>query len=95
VRGEDYVWVPFSKQEFEQLPRWRQVLEHVYRHPFGPGLYYALEIWWKKLWFPSARQIERQRLAYWLDSLLVTTLVQVSVLALGRSGGNVAEAAVV
>jgi hypothetical protein len=38
--------------------------------------------------FEDLRQLED-------DVLLITTLVQVSVLALGRSGGNVAEAAVV
>lgn len=37
------LYKPFSKAEFDALPRWRQVLEKVYRTPLGMGLYYLLE----------------------------------------------------
>jgi omega-6 fatty acid desaturase (delta-12 desaturase) len=47
----DYVWTPFSKREFDALPSWRRLLERVYRSAPGLGLYYAVEIWWKRLFF--------------------------------------------
>ncbi len=51
----DYVWVPFSKAEFDQLPRWRRWLERVYRTAPGVALYYAREIWWRHLFFPRSQ----------------------------------------
>ena len=45
----DYVWMPYSKTEFDCLPRWRRALERCYRTPPGVGLYYAVEIWARRL----------------------------------------------
>jgi hypothetical protein len=53
LRGKDYVWAPFSPAEFAQLPRARQWLERCYRSGSGHWLYYLVELWWKKLYFPS------------------------------------------
>jgi omega-6 fatty acid desaturase (delta-12 desaturase) len=72
LKGRDQVWTPFSKTEFDSLPGHRRVLEHVYRSGIGCGAYYLLELWWKKLYFPSRREIGSARLEYRLDSLLVT-----------------------
>lgn len=66
LKGKDYVYTPFSPAEFTELPRWRQWLERVYRHPLGPGLHYGIEVWWKRLWFP--RPAERP--IYLADSAL-------------------------
>jgi omega-6 fatty acid desaturase (delta-12 desaturase) len=52
----DYVWRPYSKEEFDRLPWWRRALERVYRTPFGMGLYYAIEIWGRRLIVPPARK---------------------------------------
>lgn len=65
LRGKDYVYAPLTKDEYDELPRWRRVLEHAYRHPLGPGLAYAVEIWWKRLWFPRDT-----RPRFFADSLL-------------------------
>lgn len=54
----DYVWNPYSKEEFDALPKYRQVLEKLYRSPFGHGLYYMTEIWWKKLFFPTPSNVK-------------------------------------
>jgi omega-6 fatty acid desaturase (delta-12 desaturase) len=51
LKGRDYVWAPFSKAEFDALPPWRRWLERYYRSPLGVGLYYAIEIWWLRLFF--------------------------------------------
>jgi omega-6 fatty acid desaturase (delta-12 desaturase) len=73
LKGRDQVWAPFSKAEFDALPRRRQVLERWYRSGLGWGAYYLVELWWKKLYFASRREIGSTRRRYTLDSLLVST----------------------
>jgi acyl-lipid omega-6 desaturase (Delta-12 desaturase) len=70
LRGMDYVWTPLSKQEFDALPRWRQLAERYYRSGWGYGAYYLVELWWKKLFFASRAQIANQRPVFTADSLL-------------------------
>lgn len=72
LKGRDQVWTPFSKQEFDALPSRRRLLERLYRSGFGYGAYYLLELWWKKLYFPTRREIGSARIRYRLDSALVT-----------------------
>ena len=72
LKGRDQVWTPFSKAEFDALPRHRQVLERLYRSGLGWGAYYLIEMWWKKLYFASRKEIGSSRREYRLDSLLVT-----------------------
>jgi omega-6 fatty acid desaturase (delta-12 desaturase) len=72
LKGRDQVWAPLSKAEFDALPRYRQLLEHLYRSGFGWGAYYLIEMWWKKLYFASHKEIGSSRRKYKLDSLLVT-----------------------
>lgn len=71
LKGFDFVWAPLSAQEYAALPRWRRALERVYRHGLGAGLYYLVEIWWLKLFFPSRRQMASRRPIFLLDCLLV------------------------
>jgi acyl-lipid omega-6 desaturase (Delta-12 desaturase) len=72
LKGRDQVWTPYSKEEFDLLPRHRRILERVYRSGFGWGLYYFVELWWKKLYFASRKEIGSSRLKYKLDSALVS-----------------------
>lgn len=72
LKGRDQVWAPFSKEEFDALPGYRKTLERVYRSGFGWGLYYFLELWWKKMYFATKRQIGATRAKYHWDSALVT-----------------------
>lgn len=72
LKGRDQVWAPFSKEEFDRLPAYRRVLERIYRSGIGWGLYYFLELWWKKLYFATKKQIGSSRREYKLDSVLVT-----------------------
>ena len=75
LRGKDYVYAPLTKSEFDGLPGWRRLLERMYRHPFGPGLCYAVEIWWQKLWFPSRSAAGNWRWKYLADSLLCSAFL--------------------
>jgi len=45
LSGKDPVWAPFTKENFDRLPRRRQILERIYRTPLGVGLHYLLEMW--------------------------------------------------
>jgi omega-6 fatty acid desaturase (delta-12 desaturase) len=72
LKGRDYVWTPFSPGEFEKLSRMRRTLERVYRSGVGQGVYYMIEMWWKKLYFPARKHVNTKRLSHTFDSLLVT-----------------------
>lgn len=72
LKGRDQVWAPLSKDEFDALPAWRRAMERFYRSGLGYGAYYFLEMWWKKLFFATKREIGASRLKYKLDSVLVT-----------------------
>ena len=70
LRGQDYVWTPLTKAEFDALPRWRQLAERFYRSGFGFGAYYLMELWWRKLFFASAAEIPTRRSQFTIDSSL-------------------------
>ncbi len=72
LRGKDYVWAPFSPEEFARLSIGRQGLERIYRGTYGHWLYYLIELWWKKLYFPSQNEVGGKRSLYLFDCLLVT-----------------------
>jgi omega-6 fatty acid desaturase (delta-12 desaturase) len=72
LKGFDFVWEPLTVEAYGALPRWRQALERVYRSGWAPGLYYFVEVWWKRLWFPSARTMPTRRPVFFWDSLLVS-----------------------
>jgi omega-6 fatty acid desaturase (delta-12 desaturase) len=72
LKGRDQVWAPYSKAEFDALPYTRQRLERLYRSGLGWGAYYLIEMWWKKLFFATRKEIGSSRRKYTYDSLLVT-----------------------
>ena len=54
----DQMWLltwDSPKSEYDVLPAWRRKLERIYRHPLGLALYYPVELWWKRLLFPTRR----------------------------------------
>ena len=61
LRARDFIWQPMSVEEYLALPGWRRSVERIYRGPWGPGLYYFLEIWWKRLFFPNRGQMPTPR----------------------------------
>lgn len=71
LKGFDFVWAPHTAQEFAALSPARRALDRVYRSGWAPGLYYMLEIWWKRMFFPSRRQMPTRRRVFLLDNLLV------------------------
>lgn len=82
LRSFDFVWQPKTLAEFRALPPWRRALERVYRSGWAPGLYYLVEIWWSRLFFPSRRYMPTRRRIFTLDSLLVSAAALLWIAAL-------------
>lgn len=72
LKQVDFVWAPLTPEEYAALPRWRQRLERLYRSGWGPGLYYLVEVWWLRMFFPSRRYMSVQRRGFLGDTLLVS-----------------------
>lgn len=88
---KDYVWRPFSKNEFESLTLWRKGLERLYRNPFGHWLYYLLEIWWNRLLFPQQKYLPTRATGYSLDSILVSLVLLAQLAFLAFTAGRNAQ----
>ncbi|MCX7814922.1 MAG: fatty acid desaturase [Tepidimonas ignava] len=71
LKGVDFVWAPLTKEEFEALPRWRQWLERVYRSGWGPALYYLIEMWWLRMFFPRKAYMGARRPEFIWDGVFV------------------------
>lgn len=59
VRREmDFVWHPLAPEQYAALPTWRKLLHRVEWSALGAGLYYLLEVYWKKMiWFTPPEKI--------------------------------------
>jgi omega-6 fatty acid desaturase (delta-12 desaturase) len=73
LKGFDFVWAPLSVEEFNAMPSWRRALERFYRSGWGPGLYYFIEIWWLRMYFPRKTYMGSRRSVFFWDGVLVTT----------------------
>lgn len=83
LRTFDFVWQPRTLEEYRAFPPWRQKLERVYRSGWAPGLYYLIEIWWSRMYFPSAHYMPTRRRIFTLDSLLVSAVAFAWIVILG------------
>jgi omega-6 fatty acid desaturase (delta-12 desaturase) len=70
LRTHDFVWAPLDPLEYAQLNSWRRLLYKLYRSGWAPGLYYLVEIWWKKLFFPNAAHMPTRRSIFVSDNWL-------------------------
>ncbi|MBC7513676.1 MAG: fatty acid desaturase [Herminiimonas sp.] len=82
LKDVDFVWQPQTLEGFRALPKWRQRLERLYRSGYAPGLYYLVEMWWKRMYFPSKKQLPSRRSEFLWDGILVTCGVLAWVLGL-------------
>ncbi len=60
-------YTPFTKAEYDAMPKWRQLLERLYRGPtvIGWALYYLVERWWDMKLFPRGQMPAAHRKAAW------------------------------
>jgi omega-6 fatty acid desaturase (delta-12 desaturase) len=71
LKGFDFVWAPLTRAEYEALPPARQRMDRLYRSGWAPGLYYMIEIWWNRMFFPNRRHMPTRRPVFLWDNLLV------------------------
>lgn len=73
LKGVDFVWAPATQQEYAAMSPLRRGMERIYRSGWGPGLYYMVEIWWKKMMFPRPSTMgNSHRPIFTRDCLLVS-----------------------
>ncbi|TXH04802.1 MAG: fatty acid desaturase [Nevskiaceae bacterium] len=72
LKGIDFVWAPLTSAEYRALSPAAQWRERVYRSGWAPWLYYLVEIWWRRMFFPSAREMPTRRAVFFRDGLLVS-----------------------
>jgi acyl-lipid omega-6 desaturase (Delta-12 desaturase) len=75
LRGRDFVWEPKTPEEFAAMPRWRQRVERLYRGAAGPAIYYFVDIWWRRLFFPNRNERPVDRREFFVDCWLVSAVV--------------------
>jgi len=83
LQAFDFVWQPRSLKDFQSLPRWRQRLERLYRSGWAPWLYYMVDMWWKRMYFPSRKQMPTRRAEFVWDGVLVTAVAALWIGLLG------------
>lgn len=91
LRAFDFVWQPFSLTAYQALPGWRKKLERIYRSGWAPGLYYALQIWWTRMYFPSKLVMPTRRRIFMADCVLVSVAALAWVSALAYAAGATAQ----
>lgn len=67
------IWHPLSHQQYQALGPARRWLYRVYRHPWGFGAYYLIEVWWKVMYFPMRRIIQHGLGELLLPDILLVT----------------------
>lgn len=72
LKGFDFVWAPCTAQEYAALTPMQRLLDRAYRSGWAPGLYYLVEIWWKRMFFPNREHMPTRRRVFLLDNLLVS-----------------------
>ncbi len=82
LRGRDFVWEPKTPEEYGVLSPGQQRLERLYRSAAGAGIYYFVEIWWRRLYFPNRRSMPVARPEFRFDSYLVTAIAAAWLVAL-------------
>jgi omega-6 fatty acid desaturase (delta-12 desaturase) len=86
----DFVWHPYSPAEFEDISRTKKLMHRLEWSCLGAGIYYLVEVWWKKMIAfrapaKRARDIGRDRLfligglslgilSYYLFAVLIKNL---------------------
>ncbi len=72
LKGVDFVWVPLSKEEFDALSPMGRMMHRIYRSGWAPGLYYLIEMWWNRMFWPNKKHMPTRRPVFIKDNLLVS-----------------------
>ncbi len=91
LKDFDFVWQPQSLAAYQQMSPGRRWLERVYRSGWAPWLYYGLEVWWRRMLFPSPAFMPTRRRIFTLDSLLVSAAALVWALGLAAAARHTGQ----
>jgi len=72
LKGVDFVWAPLTPAEYAALSRMGKLRQRIYRSGWAPWLYYLVEIWWLRMYFPRSRYLGTRRPEFVLDGVFVT-----------------------
>ena len=72
LKGVDFVWAPLTQAEYEALSPSRRLMERIYRSGWAPGVYYMVEIWWRRMFFPRQSSMGTQRPIFTWDCVLIS-----------------------
>jgi omega-6 fatty acid desaturase (delta-12 desaturase) len=88
LKGVDFVWAPLTRAEFQALSPTRRTLERIYRSGLGSWLYYFVEMWWLRMFFPSEHYMGTRRAEFAWDGVIVAGMAALWI------GGLIAMSAV-
>jgi omega-6 fatty acid desaturase (delta-12 desaturase) len=71
LKGVDFVWAPLTRTEFQALTPARRMRERIYRSGLGSWLYYLVEMWWLRMFFPSKEYMATRRPEFVQDGMFV------------------------
>lgn len=74
LKGIDFVWAPATREEFAAMSPARRVLERMYRSGWAPWLYYLVEMWWLRMYFPRTTYMGTRRAEFLWDGALVSAV---------------------
>jgi omega-6 fatty acid desaturase (delta-12 desaturase) len=72
LKGVDFVWAPLTQAEYQALTPFQRLRDRIYRSGWAPGLYYMIEIWWNRMFFPNRAHMPTRRPIFIKDCLLVS-----------------------
>lgn len=59
----DWIWRPWTPEEYAAKPRWRRLLYRMERTPYGCALHYLIHVWWQGMirFKPEGGAVEQRR----------------------------------
>ncbi|NOX50860.1 MAG: fatty acid desaturase [Gammaproteobacteria bacterium] len=72
LKGVDFVWAPLTQDEYHGLSPGRRLRERIYRSGWGSWMYYFIEMWWLRMFFPSKTYMGTRRPEFKWDGIFVT-----------------------
>ncbi|MGQ0618153.1 MAG: fatty acid desaturase [Acidimicrobiia bacterium] len=88
-QGYDFVWHPYTPDEYEAMKPWQRLRHRLEWSWFGAGIYYMREVWWQKMIVgtPPARWVKIIRRDRWLlAGILASATIALGALGWARTG---------
>jgi omega-6 fatty acid desaturase (delta-12 desaturase) len=90
LRDRDYIWIPLSEAEYDNLGPLGRTRERFYRTTLGTGVYYLVAVWWGMITLRRSL-IGKARRVYFTDRLVVLVFFGAQLTLLSAGGPDAAE----